>query len=706
MSALGSNSSPQQPGDSKGNWWNELWKGKEQAAESDATGKTLDALHKSTLASVGVAVTAPKKTSSIGLDPKGEALAPLTSQSLGTAALVGRGEQELVEEQLPSTAKHSKTEMSELVSLLKNGQVSEFNASRPSGTINLQGIELLSVNLKGVDLRGANLTRAVLTGCDLSEALLQNSTLDRADLRRTTLNDTKFYGATLRHCDLSGVVEAKRAQFNDCNMRCADLSNHGNFSGANFNGAKLITATLTDSNFSHCQMVSAWLAGAILTNTSFHRANLHQARLFQSNGKDINFSEANLTQAEANQTHFTSSNEKAAEGKVLKTNFDNAWTMGFQHNGGIPEGLLANAISDRMPEEGQFKTTYEIDVGKRLINGIPGTDQVIYDAALEELDELIGLKEVKQQVKQLTALVESNQARLSMSLPELTCILHRIYLGEPGTGKTTIARIEAKLYYALGLLKKGQVIETDKSGFISGYAGQSLGKTNETIDSAIGGTLIADEIYALTETKNDDYAKDALAVLVKRLWDDRDKFCCIFLGYGDEMQGFINSNKGMKRRIGAIIHFPSYSSGELIDIYKQKMEKKKFSFNQELLAEASILFTTVKLRDEKNFGNAGTVENAIDHLSMRLSCRLKAEKKLRDENAQRNPTIDDLPFERMTGLTRGDLPEISKFKWQDSEGKLLSVNELPLTGEFPNLTEESIELLRQTIADLPAMKVT
>jgi uncharacterized protein YjbI with pentapeptide repeats len=581
------------------------------------------------------------------------------------------------------------------IDLLEDGKILEFNALRPAGAIDLSGIDLSYADLRGVDLRHANLSRAVLTSANLSGAFLQQARLDRADLNKTKLDHARLYRATLRYTDLSGVVSAEGAVFTEANLRGAELRK-GNFTQAIFTGASLITANLLEGQFTAAHFEQARLAGATLTRATFRNANLHRAQLFQANGEDVDFRGCNLTGAGAMQSFFTSSHKKHADGHLIQTNFDGAWTRGFDHGGSISEEYFLRAISDRFPPEGAFLNAPAPDEGKVLINGIPGTDRVLYEAALEELNELIGLEQAKEEVRDYTNLVEASKTRArSFGLPEFDYNLHAVVLGPPGTGKSTVARILVRLNHSLGLLDKGHIVETDKSGFIAGYAGQSLGKTNETIDSSMGGGLIADEIYAMTESKNDDYAKDAMAVLIKRLWDDRGKFQALFLGYEDEMERFMSANPGMRRRIGAVIHCEAQTSGQRIDVMKLNLDKKVLRYSREYLAAASMLYEATSVKEGRDFGNAGAVVKSLERQALRMSTRLKEQNLMQSEEAHKTPYPDDLPFEEFTGRGINEFPQLESLSFVDEQGKEYSVKELPLEGPFRNLSERSKKLIRE-----------
>lgn len=244
---------------------------------------------------------------------------------------------------------------------------------------------------------------------------------------------------------------------------------------------------------------------------------------------------------------------------------------------------------------------------------------------IEELNSLIGLDTVKTDVVSLANFIKMKQLRESKGLKAPSISYHCVFTGNPGTGKTTVARILASIFKELGLLKRGHLIETDRSGLVAEYVGQTAVKTNKIIDSALDGVLFVDEAYTLVGGQN-DYGKEAIATLLKRMEDDRDRLIVILAGYSREMEDFINSNPGLRSRFNRYIHFPDYSSSELLEIFNLNVAKNEYSLTSE--AEDFVKGHLEKLVDSKSkdFGNARYVRNyfemAIENQANRLASEL------------------------------------------------------------------------------------
>lgn len=242
-----------------------------------------------------------------------------------------------------------------------------------------------------------------------------------------------------------------------------------------------------------------------------------------------------------------------------------------------------------------------------------------------ELQALIGLKEVKQEVSALTDFVKIQQEREKKGLKSVGLSYHCVFTGNPGTGKTTVARILAEIYKDLGILKKGHLVETDRSGLVAEYVGQTAVKTNKIIDSALDGVLFIDEAYSLVQGNGNDYGQEAISTLLKRMEDERNRLIVVLAGYSDEMKRFIDSNPGLQSRFTRYIHFADYTADELKQIFMLNVKKNQYTLEpdgEERLSE--ILDYAVEHKD-KNFGNGRYVRNlferTIQNQAIRLSCK-------------------------------------------------------------------------------------
>lgn len=248
--------------------------------------------------------------------------------------------------------------------------------------------------------------------------------------------------------------------------------------------------------------------------------------------------------------------------------------------------------------------------------------EAIEDDPYEELNQLIGLDDVKEEVKSLANIVKVQKQREAMGLKNSSMSYHCVFSGSPGTGKTTVARILARIYKDLGVIKKGHLVETDRSGLIGEYVGQTGPKTNHLIDSALGGVLFIDEAYALMDSKGGGYGDEAVATLLKRMEDDRDNLVVIVAGYRNEMQRFIDSNPGLQSRFTRYIDFPDYSGEDLYKIFMVRVKKYKYVLDPEADALLRKTLDEVVANKSKNFGNGRYVRNLFEMCTTQQANRL------------------------------------------------------------------------------------
>ena len=260
----------------------------------------------------------------------------------------------------------------------------------------------------------------------------------------------------------------------------------------------------------------------------------------------------------------------------------------------------------------------------------------------ELLDELIGLNGVKKEVETLSNFIKIQQARAANGLKTSPISYHCVFTGSPGTGKTTVARILAQIYKNLGVVSKGHLVETDRAGLVAEFIGQTAIKTDKVIESALDGVLFIDEAYALNGGGENDYGKEAIATLIKRMEDYRDRLIVILAGYTDQMKGFINSNPGLQSRFNRYIEFPDYSAEELLQIFEYNMVKYDYLFAEgakEYLLR--YLEREVALKDD-NFGNGRFIRNVFEKTVERQANRLAHEVYLTTDKLLRIK-IEDLP---------------------------------------------------------------
>ncbi|MBQ6117183.1 MAG: AAA family ATPase [Oscillospiraceae bacterium] len=242
---------------------------------------------------------------------------------------------------------------------------------------------------------------------------------------------------------------------------------------------------------------------------------------------------------------------------------------------------------------------------------------------LKELDGYIGLDAIKEEVRNLINMVQVYKLRREHDLPTTDMSLHMVFTGNPGTGKTMIARMMARIYRSLGILSKGQLVEVDRSGLVAGYVGQTAIKTSKVIEKAMGGVLFIDEAYALNGRSENDFGQEAIDTVLKAMEDHRDDLVVIVAGYTDLMHKFIHSNPGLESRFNRFLEFADYTTDEMMGIFKMQCKKGFYTLGEgveELVRD----YITEENVDPNTFGNGRGVRNIFENILVQQNNRLAA----------------------------------------------------------------------------------
>ncbi len=293
---------------------------------------------------------------------------------------------------------------------------------------------------------------------------------------------------------------------------------------------------------------------------------------------------------------------------------------GRHYNGAQEAARRVDIPGENQPKVGNEKTN---PTNEKQTETKPEEKEETLDELMEQLDSLIGLDTVKHEVRSLINLIKVRAMRKKHDLKVMNMSFHMVFTGNPGTGKTTVARLVAKIYKQLGFLSKGQLIETDRSGLVAGYVGQTAGKVTDVVNSALGGILFIDEAYALARKGMDnDFGHEAIDTLVKLMEDHRDDLVVIVAGYSDEMHDFLTSNPGLISRFNKYIDFPDYTDDELMAILEMNAKRQGYRVTDEGKDVVRHMLTAMTLSERMDFGNARGMRNTLEKLVQAQANRL------------------------------------------------------------------------------------
>jgi hypothetical protein len=340
---------------------------------------------------------------------------------------------------------------------------------------------------------------------------------------------------------------------------------------------------------------------------------------------------------------------------------------------------------------GQAIATMQKDAGEIRAATTPSAGQAVPDSGgacvrqaqpdlqtvLAELDELIGLAPIKQEVRTLANFLKLERRRGEAGLVDTEISLHMVFTGNPGTGKTTVARIIGQIFAAMGVLKKGHLVETDRSGLVAGYAGQTGPKANAKIDEALDGILFIDEAYSLVaEDGQDAFGNEAVQAILKRAEDDRNRLVVILAGYPDEMKSLLDSNPGLSSRFSRVLEFGDYSPLELARIFGRLCEKNRYKLADGTRAKLMLGLTEMYRNRDRRFGNGRAVRNLFEQAIRRMANRIAD---LREITAEQLMLLemDDIEFNGLPAESHLDAKSSGEWRFHVVCPKCLHESKAP-----------------------------
>lgn len=316
---------------------------------------------------------------------------------------------------------------------------------------------------------------------------------------------------------------------------------------------------------------------------------------------------------------MTENNMKRMNSDFWGTPFENV--TGSAPKSPAPTGSSSNGGSAPAPEKKTPLTaTAKPGDEKPAEEELPPPEKI--EDLLAELDSYIGLGVVKEEVHNLINMVQVYKLRQQHDLPTTDMSLHMVFTGNPGTGKTMMARMMARIYRSLGILSKGQLVEVDRSGLVAGYVGQTALKTQKVIEKAMGGVLFIDEAYALNGKSENDFGQEAIDTVLKAMEDHRDDLVVIVAGYTDLMDKFIHSNPGLESRFNRFLLFEDYTADEMVQIFDMQCKKGCYRLTDD--ARPLVRDYIAEESADDSFGNARGVRNLFEHILVAQNNRLAA----------------------------------------------------------------------------------
>lgn len=320
-----------------------------------------------------------------------------------------------------------------------------------------------------------------------------------------------------------------------------------------------------------------------------------------------------------------------------------------------------NAVREAVASPDHTSSSDELEDSQKTID--KSTKLSAEDALKEGIDELkalVGVDSVKTEVGRLTNFLKIRQQRIDQGMQVPTQSLHFVFTGNPGTGKTTVARIVAKILFGFGILKTPNLVEADRATLVGGYVGQTAIKTNEAIAKATDGVLFVDEAYTLAKPGGQDYGQEAIDTLLKKMEDLRDRLVVIVAGYPAEMNKFIQSNPGLQSRFTRYIEFDDYHVADLCQIFDRMCIANGYSLTQDARANLAIILNRVFIERQNGFGNARFVRNAYEKTLGNHSDRLAALETVTRNELETIESVD-LPYDLVPGI---DGPfDVSASRW-------------------------------------------